>query len=374
MPDTQLRERTGTSADAIGGPGGVRVAEGDLRTFYDPAGRAGGRAVRDLLEDVAGTRAPSVLPGAGRLTGHEVTLAEALHACLATDGPDGVPLPVTPARQRAIAGAVDRQAETVAAAVTEVAGELERRWRRLRLRARGVVASSEHLVFAGRVLAAVAHDGAVRRNGRDYYSHPDEVAAILAAAWPRGGRTPHGVRLDVGRFLAYCHDAFEDTLDPVGGYLGRPLFVSPRVILAVLDRLAVPDAAALTRVMLLMTRTRATDGSRMTYLEHIERGIREGGSYFLLTKAGDIHHNLTIEAEHVDPQDRRAEARHRKRALYRLAADRLRDAADLGDHDTARAVHGTFAVCRTDLPPSPRTARGHLGHIAATVRDRLPAA
>jgi hypothetical protein len=363
--DTETPTRPGTPAGVTRRPGGPRISEADLRAFYDPAGHWTDRPVQVLLDDVAGTRASPVLPGAGRLSGYEVVLAEALHACLGTDARAGVGLPVPPRRRRAVTRAVVRQTGAVAEAVTGLAGELARsRWRRPRARHR-----DERLVFAGRVLAAVAHDGVVRRNGRAYFTHPDEVAAILTAAWPDPGHP----RLQIARFLAYCHDTFEETLDPVGAYLGRPVVVSPRVALAVLRRLGVPDAAAVARVLLLMTRTTATSGGRTPYLEHVERGIREGGGLFLVTKTGDVHHNLTIEPERLDPDDPRAPARHRKRSLYRQAVTRLQDAADADDPGTARVVRGILTVRRSDLPASPRSGGAHLHHLATAARDRATA-
>jgi hypothetical protein len=359
------------------------LSERDLRAFYDPAGRRARRPVRDLLDHVAATRVPFVLPPIGRLSGAEVVLAEALHAGLGTGSgirrdDAGVVLPILPGRDRSIAAAVDRYADAVAAAVLDVADDLACDLHRLRQRIAGLhgPAGSERLVLAGRVLAAVAHDGAVRRSGRDYYSHPDEVASILSAAWRRQARPEHDPHLQVGRFLAYCHDGFEDALDPHGSYLSElPVIVSPRVARAVLERLGVPDAAEVARVLLLLTRTRATDGSRMDYLDYVDRGIAEGAAYFVLIKAGDVHHNLSIEPEEIDPADRRAPARYEKRELYRSAANRLRGAADSHDHRVAWTIHTTFAVRAAELRPSLRSDTASVRRLAAAVREKVrPAA
>lgn len=372
--------------------------------FYDPAGHHRGRPPTVLLDDVADTRVPAVLAPAGRLVGHEVILAEALHACLdiryadtgsldtgslgtgslgKAGGPrsagrpsqrDTVVLPIPAGRQRVIAEAVDRHARTVAAAVIGVADSLDHDLDQLRRRLPGLYqpSRSERLVLAGRVLAAVAHEGMVRRSGRDFYCHPDEVASILTAAWRRQGRAEDDPRLQISRFLSYCHDAFEDILDPVGAYLSElPVIVSPRVALAVLQQLAVPDAADVARVLLLMTRTKATDGSRMPYLDYLQRGIAEGGAYFALTKAGDIHHNLTIEPEDIDPADPRAAARYDKRELYRTAANLLRGAADHHDDDLAWAVHTTFAIQPAEFRPALRTDSSSVRQLASAVRDRV---
>jgi hypothetical protein len=289
----------------------------------------------------------------------------------------GVTLPISPHRQRAIAVAVDGYAAAVATAVLAVADELGGDLRRLRARIAGPLGRHQpavpgRLVLAGRVLAAVAHEGVVRRSGRAYYCHPDEVASILSAAWRRQVRPECDPRLLVTRFLAYCHDGFEDSLDPVGRYLSElSVLVSPRVVLAVLKDLGVPDAAEIARVLLLMTRTKATDGSRMDYLDYLDRGIAEGNAYFILTKSGDVHHNLTIEPENIDPADRRAPARYAKRELYRRAAIRLRDAADDHDRDIAWTIHTTFTVRPTDVRPSLRTDTASVERLAAAVRGRL---
>ncbi len=392
--------RSGPPADVaepadVAPRGPVVLSEPDLRAFYDPAGRHRHEPLPVLLDQVAATRVPFTLAPLGPLAGHEVILAEALHACLGPQacragtrpgdaGADGegridasAVLPVAPRRQQAIAAAVDRYATAVAAAVLEVADDLAVDLLRLQDRVRGLLGEHRHaipgrLVLAGRVLAAVAHEGVVRRSGRDYYCHPDEVASILSAAWRRQARSETDPRLLVGRFLAYCHDGFEDTLDPVGSYLSElPVIVSPRVVLAVLRSLAVPDAMEIARVLLLMTRTEATDGSRMDYLDYLDRGIAEGNAYFVLTKAGDVHHNLTIEPEDIDPADRRAPARYAKRELYRRAANRLREAGDDHDHDIAWTVHTTFAVRASEFRPSLRTDTASVRQVAAAVRDQL---
>jgi hypothetical protein len=311
-----------------------------------------------------------------------VILAEALHAGLQGDpdrsgGEPGVVLPVPVWRQRAIAAAVHGYAESVATAVLDVADDLAGDLHRLRRRITGLQHQDvpERIVLAGRVLAAVAHDGAVRRSGRDYYRHPDEVAAILGAAWRRQAVPEQDPRLPVGEFLAYCHDGFEDALDPVGSYLSElPVILSPLVARTVLERLGVPDAAGIARVLLLLTRTRAIDGSRMDYLDYLERGIAEGGAYFVLTKAGDVHHNLSIEPDDIDPDDRRAPARYEKRELYRSAANRLRGAADSHDGSVAWTIHSAFTVRPAELRPSLCSDTASVRRLAAAVRERVACA
>jgi hypothetical protein len=392
-------------AGVIDLPRPVVLSERDLRAFYDPAGRRTHDPVHGLLDRVAATRVPFVLPPAGRLTGAEVILAEALHACLRTHpqtGPDqagregagregagregagrdaragrdaGVVLAIPAGRQRAITAAVHGYADDVATAVLDVADDLADDLHRLRRRLTGLRGQGglQRIVLAGRVLAAVAHDGAVRRSGRDYYCHPDEVASILGAAWRRQAAAPEqDPRLPVGEFLAYCHDGFEDSLDPRGSYLSEvPVILSPLVARTVLERLEVPDAAEIARVLLLLTRTRATDGSRMDYLDYLERGIAEGGAYFVLTKAGDVHHNLSIEPERIDPADRSAPARYEKRELYRRAASRLRGAAESHDRGVAWTIHSTFAVRPAELRPSLCSDTASIRRLAAAVREKV---
>jgi hypothetical protein len=383
--------RSVTPAGAVGRSDAIAVSERDLRAFYDPAGRRACQSADILLDAVAATRVPFGLPPVGRLSGYEVILAEATHAGLGTRPADpaavvpaphhavsahrgGVVLPIPPGRQHAIAAAVDDYADTVASAVLEVADELGHDLRRLRERIAGPdrPGGPERLVLAGRVLAAVAHDGVLRRSGRDYYCHLDEVASILAAAWRRQGYPEHDPRLQIGRFLAYCHDGFEDSLDPLSSYLSElPVIVSPRVARAVLEHLAVPEAAELARVLLLLSRTKAVDGSRMDYLDYLERGIAEGGAYFVLTKAADVHHNLSIEPEDIDPADQRAPTRYEKRERYRSAAIRLRGAADGHDHGIAWIIHTTFTVRPAELRPSLRSDTASVHRLATAVREKV---
>jgi hypothetical protein len=352
-------------------PAAVALDEAGLRQFYDPAGRRRHQPAGALLADVAGSRTPFALPPVGRLTGPEVVLAEALHAglerrvdarCL-DPAAGGLVLPVPPGRQRAIAAAVDRYADTVAAAVVQVADDV-----------RGDPPIGEQrLVRAGSVLAAVAHDGAVRRTGRPFWWHPHEVATILALAWRR--RAAGGSDVDPGtsQFLAYCHDAYEDALDPVAGYLSaRAVVVSPRVVAAVLTRLAVPDPVGVARVLLLLTRTRATDGSRLPYLDYLDRGIGAGEPHFTLVKAADIHHNLTIEPDRVDPADPRAPARYGKQEAYRTGAARLRVAAAGHADHIARTTRAVSSVGPADLAVSARAdAAAGPARLAAAVRERI---
>ncbi|RIQ20566.1 hypothetical protein [Jiangella rhizosphaerae] len=349
------------------------LAETGLRDFYDPASLHDSEPLDAFVDRVASTRRPVSLPPVGDLLGHEVVLAEAVHALL-DDGP-GVTLPIPDDRQHAVVAAVTAYADNVARSVLEVADDIAEDAEQLRDLLHGSVRPMPgRAALAGRVLAAVAHAGEFRRSGRDYFMHPDEVASIVTTAWRRQIRG-EGERLDVAQFLAYCHDSFEDTIDPFGAYLSeRPVIVSPLVAQRVLEMIGVPDARDVARVLLLMTRTKDVDGNRMDYFDYLDRGVRQGGALFMLTKAPDIHHNLNIEPELIERGDRKARARYEKRDVYRAAADKMRFAAESQDAATAWVVHSVFAVSAGDLAPTIKSDTVSLQEIAAAVRRKMAGA
>lgn len=348
------------------------LSERALREFYDPAAKRASDAFDIFLSWVASSRLSAMIGALSELTGHEVVLAEGIHALL--DGGDGVELPVPADRQRAIADAIARYADNVALSVIEVADGLAQDAVQLREKLLGsgsLRTFPGRVALAGRVLAAVAHEGGFRRSGRDFYMHPDEVASIVTTAWERQ-RSGEDGRLDVARFLAYAHDGFEDTIDPFGGYLSeKPALMSPFVAQRVLEILGVPDARAIARVLLLMTRTKDVAGNKMNYFDYLDRGIREGGSLFLLTKAPDIHHNLNIEPEMIARGDRTAHTMSEKRDMYREAADDMRTASEACDAATAWVVHSVFAVTPVDIHHTFKSDTLSIQEIAAAVRRKV---
>lgn len=348
------------------------LSERDLREFYDPAGLRTAVPLGEFIDDVAATRRPFTLASVGELSGHEVILAEGLHALL--DGGEGVALPITADRQIAIADALARYAENVALSVIDVADGLASETAHLQgmLRTGTLRPIPDRVVLAGRVLAAVAHEGGMRRSGRDFFMHPDEVATIVTTAWQRQMTADEDDRLDVVRFLAYGHDGFEDTIDPYGAYLSeKSVLISPLVARRVLEILGIPDARAIARVLLLMTRTKDVDGNKMEYFDYLHRGVREGGILFTLTKAPDIHHNLNIEPDMIERGDRKARAKYEKRETYRAAVDEMRLAGEQFDAATAWIVHSIFAVSPVDIMSTMKSDTVSLQEIAAAVRQKM---
>lgn len=359
-PDTGVPERVVANT----------LSEPDLRAFYDPTGCHADETSDGFIDHVAATRRQVTVEQLGELNGYEVILAEGLHALL--DGGSGSALPVSEDRQAAITDMVTEYADTVAHAVIEVADSLAEDTAQLQemLRSGTVPPVPDRVVLAGRVLAAVAHEGVVRRSGREYFMHPDEVASIITTAWQRQIKDDNE-RLDVARFLAYGHDGFEDTIDPYGAYLSeKPVIVSPLVAQRVLELLGVPDARAIGRILLLIAHTKDVQGKKMDYFEYLDRGVREGGSLFVLTKAPDIHHNLNIEPELIERGDRKARHRYEKREVYRAAADVMRIAAEGTDASTAWVVHSVFAVTSVDIMSTLKSDRVSIQDIAAAVRDK----
>jgi hypothetical protein len=366
-----------------GAPDIPQEAEGlpeDVRIFYDPTGKNGDEPLPEFLNRVASTRSEVNLPGLGPISGHEVIVAESTHALM--DGAETLPVDLSEERRLRIRQATVRQAGRIALSVMDAADGLEKKRdavvaMRSNIR---IPTLPPRLVVAGKVLAAVAHQHVRRRSGRPYYAHPDEVASIFSVAWRkqygmRSERMPQDLQgreglLDTIRFLSYAHDAYEDTIDTTGGYLAKPVIVTPLVAEKILESQKVMDARSVARTLLFMARTKDVEGDRMSYRDYIASGAKRGGEYFLLTKAPDIRHNLTIEPDHIEPGDERSAKKLKKREQYSSAAVQV--LRELDPYSTSWLGHSVFTVTRQEV--AAETGQKYffdLNVVAQDVHDRI---
>lgn len=355
------------------------LSEADLRAFYDPTGRHNGATTEEFIDWVAASRRAEAVAGVGRVTAHEAVLAEATHAFMPnTSARMGVPLPIPERRQEEIADKVRQHAGRIALAVLDTTEDIAAEWeaRSKVMPKHGLQRLPSQLLLSGKILAAVAHQHMTRRSGRAYYMHPDEVSSIISVAW-RKQKYPEDPLLDVVRFLAYAHDAFEDTIDPYGRYLAKPLIVSPLVAQQLLRAQGRGEANDAARTLLYMTRTRDIEGNRMEYLDYIRRGagqesetLRLAKKLFMLTKSPDIQHNRSIEPDKIEVGDEKTWEKYRKRQQYEDAAMILQRAAD--PEDFAYVVHTVFSVTRFEVQhEAAQKYPLNLGHIVGLMHQHL---
>lgn len=329
------------------------IFEDDIRHFYDPSHRLADIPFEGLLQNVASTRQPAYAPGLGKLAGHEIILVESIHAMIDDGKTDQ--LPIKSERQTEIREAVSSYAGNIALSTVEAVDEIisDRKHRQDVMPHVKWSPLPADVVVAGKVLAATAHDGQSRRNGRPYYTHPDDVASILTIAWSKQMPEERSDELDRYLFLAYLHDGYEDTIDPAGHYLSAsPVVVSPFVAQRVLQHYDPTVPEAVPRTLLYLTRTKDTAGHRMPYDAYTTRGIKYGQKLYIGTKAPDTQHNRNIEPEMIEPGDTKAQAKHRKREMYEAAALKLLHAANRYDEPFSLFISSVFAV----TPAEVRTA------------------
>lgn len=355
------------------------LAMNDVRQFYDPTDQHAELPADQFVDWAASTRKARTVAGVGAVTAHEALLAEVTHALpLAQEQDEVLLLPVAEARQRDVRSKVYEHAGRIAVSLLDTTDEIFGDWDK---RIKAVPEAQwqplpSRLLVSGKVLAAVAHEKQFRRSGRDYFMHPDEVSSIIGIAWRKQG-FPEGPDLDLIRFLAYAHDGFEDTIDPHGKYLERPLFVSPLVAHELLCTQGVDkaeaEAAALT--LLNMTRVRDVDDNRMEYLDYIKRGANERRNImsrrqFQLTKPPDVQHNLNIEPDKIQPGDTKTVEKYLKRAMYKNAAYLLRRASE--DEAYAYVVDSVFETTKAEvLRAQEQKYPLNLARIIASVRQNL---
>jgi len=287
-----------------------------LREFYDPTGEYSGDDDEALFNFVAGLRVPVTI-GNLALAGNEVIVAEAFHA--------GIPLPeavegrLTVERLEEIhdtlglhAGwVVDRVIETSNQVYTELQNKIGITYPDL---------CEEFIpVIRAKVLATDAHYGIFRRNRNRYMSHPEAVGSIWDIAYQTvyhndpEAKTgdPTDFKRQFGIIIGNTHDAYEDTVDPWGEYLSRPILPTPYVFEKLLDQkdYPFPHAALVGKTLRLMAHTKGIGNKKMPYPNYIARGVMLGGVEFAQGKDPDLQHNGKIDPDVHDGSNRQRAAK-----------------------------------------------------------------
>ncbi len=350
----------------------------ELREFYDPAELHTKDQEQDMVffDRVASTRYSAIVHGLGRLTGHEVIWDEAIQMLYDPED-DSVELPIDAERKKEIYWHASGYAEKVAASILEEADGLvmdRDRVPQLNTQVR-LNTLPNKVVLTGKVMAAVAHDGVFRRNGRDYISHPSDVASILSAAWRRSVPDGHEQELDLLSFLAYTHDGPEDSIDAYGRYIGRTVVITPLVTKKLLLMQGIPEADEIAKTQFLLMRTRDTEGYRMEYLDYVKRGLNAADplwKHFLYTKTADITHNANIEPDPLVLDDEKIQHKLDKKLTYELAQRELLEAAERLDAPFTLLPHRILAVTKEVLQRE-RTKESSFDAkvVAKSVRERV---
>lgn len=326
----------------------IALDKQSFRDNYDPTGIQSGMQMPDFVDWAAGSRAAVSLPGLGSLTGHEVVLAEAIDLGLMHNG--AIPFPIGRARHDRIYSARTATAEQLGACIVQTAEEyLVRRQdssENRDFRDRTAPLSVVHL--AGKLASSIAHQGASRRSGRPYHTHPDEVDSMLTEAWNthiRSGEVdPRD--LEVLQVVGCTHDAPEETMDPRGAYLAKPVIITPAVVREILSicDFGLDRARAAERTLVNLMRTvnlaLPLGQQRMQYVSgYVERGANYpglAGVYYCLPKYTDIQHNWKIEPDHIYPDDPKARQKVDRQRSYAEGQTRIRQALEDREDVSAR--------------------------------------
>jgi hypothetical protein len=323
--------------------------EQDLRAFYDPTDRFAHKTRQEFVDQTAASRYSFRNKYLGKISAHEVVLVESLHAQLY--GAETADLPIEKDRRQAIIAVTHRYAGHVATSIVDVVDRItsDRALRRRRTPGITWAELPSPLALAGKVVAITAHEGVPRRSGREYFMHPQEVASIIDIAWGKRNYVDQQELLDVFEFVAYYHDAYEDTIDARAKYLKeKPAIFTPLVARTLLEKYDVKNADKIARVLLYMTRIKDVEGKRLPYADYIERGlslspdlfaVRDGVQastsmleLFCTGKAADNQHNQNIEPDKIVPGDTKTQQKFEKRAQYRDSASRISLMTDILPH------------------------------------------
>lgn len=165
-------------------------------------------------------------------------------------------------------------------------------------RPKPALAQTSDITLAGAVLAANAHKGQMRLNGKPYYSHPQGVALLLGRSYKIHLQPDSDPSLPLYEFEGLLHDGFEDSMPRNGlSFLSSPnVIVSPLVLHETLTQLGVEPAIARRQAvgMLALTKTIGPNGS-MSYDSYIKRF--EHYAQQIPTKLGDLQYNYKIDSK-----------------------------------------------------------------------------
>jgi hypothetical protein len=171
------------------------------------------------------------------------------------------------------------------------------------------------VVLAGMIAAEWAHLDVMRKNGKDYYTHPANVAAILESAWGKSRRTPEeDSRLQRLLFVAFAHDTFEDSLPKKHeSFLSSDLLVvSPLFVSTLFEKLGRDDGDAATESLLALTKMR--QGDKKTPLSIYTPKLLQDPDASLI-KLADTQHNHVLDPKGLTDVDLEAIIKNRQRGF-----------------------------------------------------------
>jgi len=269
--------------------------EWTLQHYFDPNKSFG--SIDDALLNRRDAAVGSVAINGLRVQHEGIVVAEAAHL--------GVELPPRQLRSLGLsalnAANIMRSVEaSVDQNVSDVLSGVER----LRQRAPRAAHHSD-IVLAGMITAEWAHAGVYRKNGREYYTHPAAVAAIIEKAWDMNYRrrtvTPDDqARYDRLLFGAYNHDAFEDSLpsDNTSFLSSSSFLVSPLLVRRLFKKLGrEEDGKRAADTLLMLTKTR--QGAEKISLFNYQGNLVKDPDAELL-KLADTRHNGKIDPKGRD--------------------------------------------------------------------------
>jgi hypothetical protein len=174
------------------------------------------------------------------------------------------------------------------------------------------------IVLAGMVTAEWAHAGVRRQDGREYYTHPATVAAIIEKGWElsRGQKemTPSDqARLDRLLFVAYNHDAFEDALpgDNTSFLSSSSFLVSPLLVRRLFKELGrEDDGERAASTLLELTKTR--QGTEKISQANYEKNLTSDPDAAIV-KLADTQHNGKLDPKGLDDLEQESILRNIKR-------------------------------------------------------------
>jgi hypothetical protein len=327
--------------------------------FYDPEGVFRGGQLESYLD--AKLAENTYVPGLGNLATRSLLLAEVLHANLTSaDKLNDLPFAISANEAGEVASLVTQDAANVVGALHATIDEVRERQQRHSFYRPEYQEST--ILLGGKILAAAASDGIRRTSGRDYYSHPLEVAKIISLADQRSqGLEPE--QLDRLLFLAYCHDAFEVTFpNGQGTFLRSPIVVSPLVVSEFLKSTGDAEHEDMANSLMLLSKP-IGPGGKMPYLKYIKRGIPD--PRYVIDKLADRQHNAVIEpkiARTIGPESDRIRLKGEEYAAARVM---LLDAVnDLTDINLQFMAHTIASMTRRDLTNSRIPSNAVLHHSA----------
>lgn len=225
-----------------------------------------------------------------------------------------------------------------------------------KLRDEGPDFNYDDIVLAGMVACEYSHWGVVRKNGKDYFTHPAAVAAIAESCWKVDLSDPQAVkRLQRIIFVALSHDTFEDSIPKDGAsFLSDDIVITPRFVEELFSFYGRDDGSQAANDLLLLTKFRQSD-RKISNDEYLERLSTSPDAVYV--KVCDTQYNgnidpkgLTdVEKTEIEKNERRAGTykRNIEKMLYSLNDCPLQD--QISAHFVSGITKGSFKKISSQL-------------------------